>query len=436
MLAQKEKGQQNIESRGVMVGFDLGRYAVQISFFRAGMNGPEVAEQITGSEVFNIPMVLCKRAGVNQWFYGREAIRHHQKEGGTLVDNLLQKAIGNETVSIENSEIEAIALLTLFIKRSLSILGGPAGRGGITDIMFTCEELSDRVIEVMSAVVSSLQLRNCVISFQSYAESIYNYLINQEEELWKNPVVMSHYDGERVKNYVFRRNPRTVPIVAFVEECEEYEMEFPQIITENSKPAAYGRLDANYADYMSNFLGYDTYSSVYLLGDGFKDNWMDKSIKVLYHNRRLFVGNDIFSRGACYALQGKYDPCEAATKHVFLGNDKLRSNIGLNVLRRGEKSYLALLDAGLSWFEVSCEFELFLTEDFCLDFIVIPLDGSGQTERKVELIGHPDRDVDTLRVSLQMSMLNVNTVKVHVEDLGFGDIYPSSGMTWDEVIEL
>ena len=60
---------------GMVVGFDLGKYAVQISYLRDGMEAPQMAEQVIGSQVFNIPMVLCKRHKVNQWFYGPEGCR-------------------------------------------------------------------------------------------------------------------------------------------------------------------------------------------------------------------------------------------------------------------------------------------------------------------------------------------------------------------------
>lgn len=431
----KDKAQQN-NRRSMCVGFDLGRYAVQISYIRPGMENPETAELVTGSEVFYIPMVLCKREGVNQWFYGREALKYHHNSGGYLIERLLQKAIAGETEEIEGDRIDSIALLTLFIKRALSVLGASLSSGDITDIMFTCEELGDDVVDVMNRVTAGLNLKKCNIHFQSYGESIYHYLLHQDPELWTNSVLASHYDGTKIVNYVFKRNLRTTPIVAFVEQREAYDCPLPQIITEDAKASAYARLDQQYMDYMRYELRDDVYSSVYLLGDGYKDNWLDKSIGLLCHNRRLFMGNDVFSRGACYALQDKLDPIDVVKEHVYLGPDKLRCNIGLNVMRRGEPSYLALLDAGISWYEVGCEYELFLDEEFKLELKVIPLDGNGHPDIEIELPGPPDRDADTFRVKLVMAMTDVSHVKIHVEDLGFGELYPSSGKTWDFNVEI
>lgn len=420
----------------MVVGMDIGRYSVQISYMRQGMTEPETAEQVMGSEVFNIPMLLCKRVGVNQWFYGREALKYHEKEGGYLVDNILQKAIDGRYEVIENENIDSVALLTLFIKRSLSILGGSHLAGGISDIMFTCESLGSRVVEVMSRVAANLQLKNCNVYFQSYAESIYNYVIHQDPTVWNYNVLFSYFDGKKSTNFVFKRNMRTTPIVAFVEETEPVEMALPEYITEDTKPAMYERFDDQYVDLMKNIITDDYFSGVYLVGDGFKEPWADKTLRYLGRNRRLFIGNDIFSRGACYSLMDKYEPTEEATGHVFLGMDKLRCNVGIEVLRRGKESYLALLDAGLNWYDANACYEMFMPADNIFKLVLIPLDGSGHIEHDIVIDNPPDRDFDSLRMELSMSMTDVSTVRLLIKDLGFGELYPSSGMEWEFTINL
>lgn len=422
-------------SKSIYVGFDLGRYSVQVSYLSPDMDAPMTAEQVTGSEVFNIPMVLAKRRGVNQWYYGRDAIRYHETGEGQIVDNLLQKAIDGEKEVVEGVEIDAVALLTLFIKRSLSVLGG-AGSRNITDIMFTCYDLDNDVVDVMSRVASGLQLKKCNIYFQNYAESIYHYVIHQEAELWRHDVLCSYYDGNEVTNYLFRRNMKTRPIVTFVDTLDPHELPYPEIVTDDARASAYARLDEAYAGYMTDTLKNLDVSCIYLLGDGFKDEWYDRSVKALARNRRIFLGNDMFSRGAAYSLRDRDTSDEEIKKHIYLGVDKLKSNVGMNVLRRGEPSYLAMLNAGISWYDVKCEYEIFLPEDHILRFEIIPLNGTGHIEKDLELINVPEREPDSLRVRLSMSMSDINTVNVHLEDLGFGELFPSSGMKWDLTINL
>lgn len=52
---------------------------------------------VAGSQVYTIPLVLSKRQGVNQWFYGSEALRHAEEEEGILVEHLLKLAKDGES---------------------------------------------------------------------------------------------------------------------------------------------------------------------------------------------------------------------------------------------------------------------------------------------------------------------------------------------------
>ena len=51
---------------------------------------------------------------------------------------------------------------------------------------------------------------------------------------------------------------------------------------------------------------------------------------------------------------------ENGKNHVYLGQDKLKSNIGMKVRRQGEESYQALLDAGINWYEAQNTMEFYL----------------------------------------------------------------------------
>ena len=101
----------------LIVGYDLGNEYSQISVAVSGKGEVETLSQVAGAQSYNIPTVLCKRNGVNQWFYGREAIRYAGEEQGILVENLLELALDGEPVVIEGESFDPSALLALFFKQ-------------------------------------------------------------------------------------------------------------------------------------------------------------------------------------------------------------------------------------------------------------------------------------------------------------------------------
>ena len=82
----------NSDSRRFVLGYDLGEKVSQISYLASDADMPETLSVLAGSELYNIPTVLCKRKDVNQWFYGKEAVRHIEDGDGTRVDGLIAAA--------------------------------------------------------------------------------------------------------------------------------------------------------------------------------------------------------------------------------------------------------------------------------------------------------------------------------------------------------
>ena len=178
------------------------------------------------------------------------------------------------------------------------------------------------------------------------------------------------------------------------------------------------------------------FSTVYLLGDGFKEDWASESLRYLCRNRRVFQGNNLYSRGACYGALERICPSEEGKSYVYLGADKLKSNVGMKVLRRGEDSYFAILDAGTNWYEVAADFEVILEEGNAVDFIITPLTGENVMYKRITLDGLPERPKNTSRLRFHIEMTAVNQVTATIEDMGFGEIFPSSGKGWTQTITV
>ena len=132
----------------------------------------------------------------------------------------------------------------------------------------------------------------------------------------------------------------------------------------------------------------------------------------------------------------KLEPSEEGSKHVFLGKDKLKSNIGMNVLRQGRESYFALLDAGENWYEVTKECEILLADERRLSFVITPLTGKNIETKSMELAGADRSGAPYTRYRLKMAMSAPETVKIKVTDLGFGELFPPSGQVWEESFDL
>lgn len=119
-----------------------------------------------------------------------------------------------------------------------------------------------------------------------------------------------------------------------------------------------------------------------------------------------------------------------------MGLDKLKANIGMRVLRRGQESYFALMDAGVNWFETKKEFHVILEEGDVISLLLTPLDGKEPREINMIMEGLEQRPDWTTRLEVKTGMLSERELGVRIKDMGFGDFFPASGGEWNKVFEI
>lgn len=431
MLFDK-KTEEKVHKGSILAGYDLGDDFSQISYCVYGENVVESVATVVGTKQYNIPTVLCKRTGVNQWLYGKDAVRYNQEEGGFLVTNLIEHARKGEMITIEEETFDCVALLTLFMKRSLALLNFQVKAENIGAIMFTVDNLDDRMVNVLAKAAVNLNLKTSQIYFQSHIESFYHFVLHQPEDLWNYQVLACEHNRSRLKIYRFERNKKTMPKVVLIEEQTFSSVILPEEQEEEEiRTDSYRLADETLLGILKEQCADRIVSAVYLLGDGFREEWAKESLRFLCRNRRVFQGNNLFCKGACFGLLEKLEPSQNGKEHIFLGADKLKANIGMNVLKRGKESYYALLDAGENWYEVHKECDILLPgEENVLSFLVTPLTGKRAQLREFILEDAPVRTGAFSRYAVKIRMTSAECVEAQITDMGFGELFPSSNKVW------
>lgn len=338
-LEMKEHTERKGNGR-LVVGYDLGNENSQISYCYLNSDTPETLSGVAGGESYHIPTALCRKKGVNQWFYGKEAVRYAKEEGGILIRRLPDLAKEGEKVTVEEDEVDPVALLSLFMKRSLNMLSVIEPADKIEAIMVTCEDMDQNMTEVLNQAVAGMGLKTKRVIFQNYMESFYAYVLHQPEELWKQQVLLCDYHEDYLKIYRMECNRHTTPVVAFVEK-----MHFPAMVMRKLPEGDFARarserqlmiqeMDRQFLTIMEQVCGSRFISSVYLIGTGFSEEWMKDSLKFLCKGRRVFQGNNLYSKGSCYSIKEQIVPTELSSGFVFLGEEKLKSNIGMKVFAK------------------------------------------------------------------------------------------------------
>ena len=432
----------------IIIGYDLGNTFSQISYaYLAQDSEVETLSCVAGEEYYNIPTALCKRSGTGQWFFGREAQRFAQDnpQEAIVVDNLVELALAGEQVLVDEESYEPVALLTLFVKRSLGLLSLVSAPERIVAMMITCRKLDGRLIEVLNQTVTGLGLGYTRVYYQSYAESFYDYMLYQPRDLWAGQTVLLDYREDGIYGMRMECNKRTTPIVAYVHQ-QLYLFSGESCLPDVSglSDGRMQQLDQELLQVAGRECEGRTVSAVYLIGESFAEVWMSQSLRYLCKGRRVFQGVNLYSKGAVYCLLDKHFGSKAGKEHVFLGGDKLKYNIGMNVLRQGERSYYALLDAGENWYDCTYSCEFYVRSGQPVPLVITPLLAGGVTRLPLSLGERPQSREDAgqegyglcelARIRMNLHLEGERLLCVELEDLGFGEIRPATELSWHQKI--
>ena len=462
-----------------VIGYDLNDIQVQISYFELNKKRRGKLVSDGENERLGVPTVLCKRKSVKQWSFGTEAQRLIRRDGEAEVNKLLSLALSGRSITIDGEDFNGIDLLILFVRKTLKLLSVYVSVEQIDNFVFTVPELNRDVLSVLERVAAAVPVERRRILFQSYSEAVYCYMIHQPEELWDPECVIFNHDGKSMTAYHMQMNHRTTPVVGVIDKTVYDGLSIPDMSTyydgeddeygdddvDGSRPSddekgqggtgtqeelqdlknarmmissekEIDAMDEELYGIVHDFLITRTIRSAYLLGPGFDGEWCKKTIGFLCMGRRVFQGNNMYSKGACYYGMDKLYPSEINKRYIFLGEDKLKFNLGIYIDRKGKEEYIALADGGENWYDISAEVEFLLKGGSKVQLIVTPLDGKEIRVMDIVLDGLPDRPTKTTRLKLWVMFSSGNTLKAIVKDMGFGEIFQSSGLAWDRELTI
>lgn len=210
---------------------------------------------------------------------------------------------------------------------------------------------------------------------------------------------------------------------------KELAMVYPVLNEDKAKEA-----DAMFSKFIESVFDKRIVSSVFLTGEGFENDWYPKSLRVLCNGRRAFIGNNLYSKGACYTAYRKlYMHIE---NPVYLSEDKLTDQITVNMRVGGQEMWYPIVSWGNHWYESNNQWEVLMEDVEDIELRIESLvQGNVRTET-LSLDGFPKRAEYSMRLQLETLFLDEKTCRISVRDAGFGDFFPATDFHAEKTIHL
>ena len=414
--------------QGNIIGYEINEKTCQISFYNDQQLEPETLE--SKSDNYQIPLIIGKLR--DTWAYGKEAKRLVSISEGFTVTRLLERSLDGEKVEFGEDTYDAVWLLSKFIQMSLQAFPK------IDGIVFTVPELTEELAKLLRGIAVRMNIDKQHIFIQDYKESFCNYLFYQPKELWQYEAALFCCDRNEIKAYMLRRlKPGlgggkttfvTVDEVASAH-MKELAAVYPVLNEDKAREA-----DSMFCKFIEGVFDKRIVSSVFLTGEGFENNWYPNALRLLCNGRRAFIGNNLYSKGACFTSYRKmYMQVEDP---VYLSDGKLTDQITLNLRVNGQEMWYPIVSWGAQWYESNNQWEVLLEKVEDIELHIESLvQGTVRTE-VIPMDKFPRRSEYAMRLMIETLFMDEKTCKIIVRDMGFGEFYPATDFQKEKIIHL
>lgn len=406
--------------KDIYLGIDFGLESTILSIYNQNMVEPQTISTVLGAENYAIPTALAKKNGLSQWYFGHDAFLQSSVGQASLVDDLYKNAYEDAKLVVAGESYRARQLLVIYFKKLLSMPSIYSVMDRLKKFIVCLDSVDSTMIKLLQYVVQELDISSDLLLILDKKESFYYYALSQKPELFTYNVALFEYSKNSVISFMLSRNASTRPQVITVDK------------TINDMPASGN--DQDFLAIVKNTFGNKVISAVYLVGDGFNGNWLKESLTFLCRGRKVFLGQNLYSKGACYA--GLIKSTDKDWPFIYIGDNDLKFNISLKLIDNGEYTFYSLLEAGKSWFEEKGECEVIIDGNSEVELYLQKPEQRMASTQVLELVDMPERENRTTRVRIEALPLSDHSVQIKITDLGFGEISPCSGKKWEHIITI
>lgn len=421
-----------IAEQNLLIGFDLGNEYSQMSYYDETLFEPRSISWKEGEEAYLIPTALTAKKDLQQWYYGEEAISIATEEQVPLLYDFIMNIETGTPILYYDKEWDAVEILKRYIRKCLHLVTTQFPTDGIRKLAITVENKTKQMVSCLMKALEELGLKEDRVLIFSHQESYVYYALRQKKELWLNDVGLFDFSRRGCHFYRIFMNRRTSPVTVGIEKKDFSELLSFETLLE-------GREDSDLAyifdGITKNALHKKIVSTIYVTGQGFDGEWHKSVLEGLCVGRRVFLGQNLYTIGACYGAKELTDDRKLGD-YLLLNDEMVLVDISIKVFSDTKFVPYYFVKAGAMWYEVDKEIEVIPDDETELEIEVFDV----MTQQRTTFFLHVDelecRPPRTTILGVSLKFLEPKTCVVQVKDKGFGNMFPSSNRIWEKEIHL
>lgn len=416
-------------SEAYYIGMDLCPDSTQISYYNDIKREPETVNQLNNKETYMMPNILFYSRTSGDWYVGSEASEARFKEDGVILDELYKNACNEELVDVSGCKYSYRQLFIRMLKMHVDSFLYRYEGATVKQLVITIPEYSKGLFKVLSGFHKELGIPAECVKITSHLDSGLYYIFNQSSDLWVNSVALFDYNADGLNYYRIdisrSKEPETITVTH-----EDYSSQFNMALFGGDNIM----MDVTFAEIVEYEMKKTYISSVFLTGLGFSEKWMNKSRNILCQGRRVFAGQNIYTKGACYkAVGGEYE--EFYRRFFVETKENVLFDIGISSGDEEDK-FIPIALGGRQWYNIRGKINIILDDTDKITLVYRSRSTEQEIREVVKLHGIPKRPNKTSKFSVEVEFEDPHRGAVIIKDVGFGKLFPTTNKIYRKEFEV
>ncbi|MBO5237780.1 MAG: hypothetical protein J6B50_03275 [Lachnospiraceae bacterium] len=411
------------------LGMDVCAENTQLSFFNQQTKEPESICQLNTVDTYLLPNVAFFGEETKRWYIGSEALEHRFHQKGTMLEQVVEKLESTERMIFQEETYTYEDVLLVILKGHIMDFLNRYEDAQIERLVIAVYKYSNALFRVLHMLQDELGLYEDKFFIIGHTSAYLHFIFQQPESLRNNSVGLFDYGPEGLDFYRVDIARRTTPqVVTVVHKDFRNRMGYYRVYDDKKE------LDQRFLEVVQEVLKEVYMSAVYLTGCGFTEMWANASQNALCNGRRVFVGQNIYTKGACYAAYiGSHviNP----NKYIVNAEDMVHSDVG--ILSGGtSNTFIPIARGGREWYNMRGRIQVCLDDTNRVELVYKNHYNQEAMREIIEIHGLPSRPNKTTRLSLEVEMYSGTRGAVVIRDEGFGKLYPTTNKIYRKEFSL
>lgn len=406
--------------KDIYIGLDLCKKNIQLSYFREDKQEPESIYQLNNSETYQLPNVMFYSLEEKKWYVGNSVSTVRFKQEGIIVEDVIANVDSSNHVIVDGASYTYEILALILLKTHIEDFIARSEEYQLAGLTVALESYHPVIYNILGRLQEELGLSREAFYVMSHENAFFQYVMHQDEKLRTNSIAMFEYGTEGLDYYrIDKRYQGKTKIFSLLHQNMREEMPYTMLFQDVEM------LDKHFAELSKEKMRETYISTVYLTGPGFNDKWIEEATQVLCNGRRVFMGQNIYTKGACY--HAKYGAFEEEQDCIFVSEGSIAFDIGVCVGEvEGRNKFHPIAIGGREWYNMNGKVTLFLDDTNRVEMIYRDKISKDIVREVIEIHGLPKRPPKTTKLSLEVEMYDEKLGAIIIRDMGFGKIYPTT----------